>query len=185
MRRRAFGGQGEQTLRLRAGDKRRVIRMALHGSELVIVQSGASQAFIVPGEAHRLNDMQTEAQCLAHRRIIFPVFGGISGSNNTMFSIPPLNCGGRIADIWRTLTLRERGGVRENVENYAALFCFSASKVCSASAFCTQRITADFTDTFRPGEGHRHFHLFLDEVQQIRHALLTVGRQGVQVSAAQ
>ena len=30
--------------------------MALHGSELVIVQSGASQAFIVPGEAHRLND---------------------------------------------------------------------------------------------------------------------------------
>ena len=62
MRRRAFGGQGEQTLRLRAGDKRRVIRMALHGSELVIVQSGASQAFIVPGEAHRLNDMQTEAR---------------------------------------------------------------------------------------------------------------------------
>lgn len=48
-----------------------------------------------------------------------------------------------------------------------------------------QRITADFTDTFRPGEGHRHFHLFLDEVQQIRHALLSVGRQGVQVSAAQ
>jgi hypothetical protein len=35
--------------------------MALHGSELMVIQPGASQAFIVPGKAHRLNDMQTEA----------------------------------------------------------------------------------------------------------------------------
>ncbi len=62
MRRGSFGRQGEQALRLRAGEKRRVIGVALHGGELVIVQSGASQALIVPGEAHGLNDMQTEAR---------------------------------------------------------------------------------------------------------------------------
>lgn len=45
---RAFGGEGEQALRLRAGDKRRIIRVALYGGELVIIQPGASQAFIVP-----------------------------------------------------------------------------------------------------------------------------------------
>ena len=58
------GISGVETVmtKLHAGGKRRVIRIALHGSELVIVQSGASQAFIVPGEAHRLNDMQTEAR---------------------------------------------------------------------------------------------------------------------------
>ena len=34
--------------------------MALDGGELVIIQAGTAQALVVPGKAHRLNDMQTK-----------------------------------------------------------------------------------------------------------------------------
>jgi tRNA(Leu) C34 or U34 (ribose-2'-O)-methylase TrmL len=49
VRRGSFGRQGEQALRLCAGEKRRVIGVALHGGELVIVQyTGFSLHIIEP-----------------------------------------------------------------------------------------------------------------------------------------
>ena len=48
-----------------------------------------------------------------------------------------------------------------------------------------QRVAADFTDGFGSGQGHRHLHLFLDQIQQVGYALLTVGSQRVQIGAAQ
>ena len=61
VRRRAFGGQGEQAVRLCAFNKRGVIAMALDGGELVVIQTGAAQALIIPGKPHRLDNMQIEA----------------------------------------------------------------------------------------------------------------------------
>ena len=35
--------------------------MALDGGELVVIQTGAAQALIIPGKPHRLDNMQIEA----------------------------------------------------------------------------------------------------------------------------
>ena len=57
----AFGGQREEALRPGAVDKRRIVAMPLNGGKLVVIQSGPAQTLIVPGEAHRLDDMQAKA----------------------------------------------------------------------------------------------------------------------------
>ena len=60
VRGRAFGGQGEHALRLLCFQKRGVIVMANNGGKFMIIQPCATQAFVVPRKAHRLNNVQTK-----------------------------------------------------------------------------------------------------------------------------
>ena len=79
-----------------AFQKRGVIMMANHRGKFMIIQPRTTQAFII--HVKPIGSIICRRNpVLAHRRIMLPVLGGISGSNKTMLSMLPLNCGGSIA----------------------------------------------------------------------------------------
>ena len=49
--------QREQALRLLCGNKSGVIMVAFHGGELMVIQPGAAQAFVVPRKTQRFDQM--------------------------------------------------------------------------------------------------------------------------------